>query len=483
MKPHHVNPVVPLVLVLLSAGSGAAAQTLTTIVLFTGSDGANPHGSLIADANGNLLGTTLQGGANGYGTVFEIVRTDQRDRQDRCRSARSRSRCETENTETRYAMSPTVLVSFDRANGANPGDDLIADPNGNLFGTTSNGGGANFGTVFEVVKTGSVYASTPTTLVSFIPQYGADPLSLTTDANGNLFGTTSNEGQWGYGTVFEVVTTGTGYALASLFSFDDHPNGAESASLITDANGNLFGTTAFGGPGSGVCCGTVFEIMETSTGYARTPTTLVSFNNSNGAYPLGRLIFDASGALYGTTRDGGTGNSGTVFKLAPPTIAGGTWTESVLYSFTGGSDGANPYAGLITDASGALYGTTYDGGTGNSGTVFKLAPPTIAGGTWTESVLYSFTGGIDGANPSGNLIADASGALYGTTVNAGGGYGTVFKLTLPATFAGIPGQANCVGQSISFLAHRYGGIAHAAAALGYASVADLRRAVVSYCGS
>jgi uncharacterized repeat protein (TIGR03803 family) len=195
------------------------------------------------------------------------------------------------------------------------------------------------------------------------------------------------------------------------------------------------------------------------------------------------LIFDASGALYGTTANGGLGqNYGTAFKLTPPTTPGGDWTETILYKFNGG-DGAYPYAGVISDASGALYGAASGGGAYNAGTVFKLTPPATTGGAWTESVLYSFTGGGDGAYPYAGLISDASGALYGAALSGGtNNDGTVFKLAVPATFYGVPGRANCTGQSISLLARKYGGIAHAAAALGYGSVTDLQNAVRTYCG-
>src|SRR5205823_5301731 len=137
---------------------------------------------------------------------------------------------------------------------------------------------------------------------------------------------------------------------------------------------------------------------------------------------------------------------------------GGDWTQTVLYRFTGG-DGANPYAGLISDASGALYGAASDGGAYNAGTVFKLTPPATPDGTWTESVLYSFTGGSDGGFPVAGLMSDASGTLY-NTANGGGADndGTVFKLTVPTTFYGVPGRASCTGQSISLLARKYGGI-------------------------
>ncbi len=151
-------------------------------------------------------------------------------------------------------------------------------------------------------------------------------------------------------------------------------------------------------------------------------------------------------------------------------------TLTTIYTFTGG-DGANPHAGLIADAAGNLYGTTVYGGANGNGTVFKVTP------TGSETVLYSFTGGSDGANPEAGLIADASGNLYGTTANGGSnGVGTVFKLAIPAQFKGVPGQPNCYGQSISFMAKKYGGLAHAATSLGYSSISALQSGVTAYCG-
>ncbi len=172
-------------------------------------------------------------------------------------------------------------------------------------------------------------------------------------------------------------------------------------------------------------------------------TVLYSFKGQpDGANPQGTLIADTQGALYGTTVNGGSHNHGTVFKLAPPAAGQTQWTESVLYSFTGGADGGTPVAGLILDTHGALYGTTQSGGSSyNAGIVFKLSP--AAKTPWTESVLYTFhvTAGFgqeDGGAPSGRLIFDTQGALYGTTKDAYGhlGVGTVFKLSPPASGIG-----------------------------------------------
>jgi len=171
-------------------------------------------------------------------------------------------------------------------------------------------------------------------------------------------------------------------------------------------------------------------------------TVLHSFTGgSDGANPQANLIADNQGALYGTTVSGGMasgslGNAGTVFKLTPPAKGQAAWKETVLYSFTGGSDGLNPYAGLIADNHGALYGTTGLGGNGNAGTVFKLTPPAKGQAPWKETVLYLFCsqgGCSDGAEPIAGLIADNQSALYGTTLIGGNGHaGTVFKLTPPA---------------------------------------------------
>src|SRR5664279_2753958 len=207
------------------------------------------------------------------------------------------------------------------------------------------------------------------------------------------------------------------------------------AGLIVDGAGNLYGTTVDGGTYG---WGTVFELTPTAGG-GWTETVLYSFGNNgtDGMWPYAGLIFDAAGNLYGTTNSGGTYGYWTVFELTP--TAGGGWTEKVLYSFNAnGTDGYGPVAGLIFDAAGNLYGTTLGGGTYYSGTVFELTP--AAGGGWTEKVLHNFNeNGTDGALPRAPLIFDAAGNLYGTTEYGGTYYdsdlGTVFELT-PAAGGG-----------------------------------------------
>jgi uncharacterized repeat protein (TIGR03803 family) len=196
------------------------------------------------------------------------------------------------------------------------------------------------------------------------------------------------------------------------------------AGLIADEQGALYGTTVNGGSGS---VGTVFELTPPAKGQKTwKETVLYSFSagGSDGISPEAGLIFDKEGALYGTTYYGGYGVSGchpdavyagcgTVFRLT--SRGQKTWKETVLYSFTGGSDGAFPVGGLIADEQGALYGTTSEAGSGGNGTVFRLTPPAKGQKTWTKSVLYSFAGGSDGGYPTASLIVDEQGALYSTT--------------------------------------------------------------------
>ena len=286
----------------------------------------------------------------------------------------------------------TTLVTFNRTDGMVPVADLIADAHGNLFGTTEYGGanGANGnGTVFEIAKTAGRYASIPSVLYSFCAQTnctdGSFPTAgLIANASGNLFGTTSGGGAHGQGTVFEIVKTGGGYASipAVLYSFCAQTNCTDgaypTARLIADASGNLFGTTQYGGasPYGGVnpCgsgppgCGTVFEFARTARGYAATPTILYSFcvqaHCTDGANPRAGLLADASGNLLGTTFTGGANMYGTVFEIAK-TAGRYASIPSVLYSFcaqTNCTDGSLPTAGLIADASGNLFGTTSAGG-------------------------------------------------------------------------------------------------------------------------
>jgi uncharacterized repeat protein (TIGR03803 family) len=327
------------------------------------------------------------------------------------------------------APSFVVLHSFagPPTDGANPLASLLRDAAGNLYGTTYFGGASKAGVVFKLSPTGA-----ETVLYSFTGGAdGANPTAgLFRDAAGNLYGTTEYGGADGAGVVFELVRCNSGYDFKVLHRFTGGGDGGlPLAGLIQDQAANLYGTTANGGAASKECpagCGTIFKLSPTGT-----ETVLHKFSGGDGASPgpgVG-LIRDAEGNLYGTTEIGGApsivcnGGCGTVFKLSP------TGTETILYGFTGGADGATPYAGLIQDAAGNLYGTTYVGGSSGPGVVFKLSP------TGTETVLHSFTDGADGGLPSAGLVQDAAGNLYGTTGQGGAttchpryGCGVVFRL-------------------------------------------------------
>lgn len=214
-----------------------------------------------------------------------------------------------------------------------------------------------------------------------------------------------------------IAQLASAQTFSVLYSFQNKTDGSNpQASLFLNG---IFGTTFLGGD-PGCACGTVFELLPNGTF-----STLHTFVGTDGGNPMGNLIADASGNLYGTTSQGGTGSlaAGTIFRLAPPAKPGGPWTETVLYTFTGGADGAHPYAGLTRDSAGNLYGTTNVGGTFNHGTVFKL--DTLG----NETVLHSFAGTPDGAYPYAGLLRDNAGNLYGTT-NDGGAFnsGTIFRV-------------------------------------------------------
>ncbi len=339
-----------------------------------------------------------------------------------------------------------VLYSFQGgSDGSSPYGGMIVDSAGNLYGTTDSGGGGpcglgGCGTVFKIAIGGA-----ETVLHAF--QGGSDGAApegnLVRDGNGNLYGAALYDGNGlncgGCGTIFKITPGGT---ESILYAFQGGSDGAYPAGgLIKDGKGNFFGTTGAGGNFNGACagegCGTIFELKSDGT-----KQTLYAFQGgSDGVGPLGGVIKDKSGNLYGTTDSGGTDcdgqgiGCGTVFKIA----SGGT--ETLLHTFQGGSDGRAPYAGLILDGAGNLFGTTGGGGGSGCGglgcgTVFKIA----ADGT--ERVLYSFQGGTDGYAPEAGLVIDKSGNLYGTTFFGGGtgckqtghvGCGTVFKLAPDGT--------------------------------------------------
>jgi uncharacterized repeat protein (TIGR03803 family) len=300
---------------------------------------------------------------------------------------------------------------------------VIMDASGNLYGTTFAGGAHGVGTVYELVPRGGRWTEKVLHSFSDNGKDGYQPYAgLTSDMSGNLYGTTYFGGTHGYGTVFELSPKTGGWTETILYSFNgDKKDGYDVYSdVIFDKYGNLYGTT-YGGGAYGY--GTVYELSRKAAG-GWTEKVLHSFNDngSDGYDPYAGLIIDTSGNLYGTTLGGAAtqNGGGTVYELSPK--KGGGWTEKVLNSFVD-TDGLAPYGGLIFDSAGNLYGTTTYGGENDGGTVFKL---TRASG-WMKQVLYALD---DYVGPYGSLIFDSEGNLYGTTyqswtyVN-----GTVFEIT------------------------------------------------------
>ena len=262
---------------------------------------------------------------------------------------------------------------------------------------------------------------------------GSQPeAGVTIDRAGNLYGTTYNGGTYSGGEVYKLTRFGSHWLFNILYSFAGGSDGAHpyTGALVFGPDGALYGTTYAGGNGGcgslGFGCGTVFRLSPPPTICVNalcswTETVLYRFSGgADGASPRAGVTFDQAGNLYGTTVNGGltsggcgTEGCGVVFELAH---SGGSWTESVIHTFTPGGDGLYPFGGLTFDTAGNLYGTTTSGGSYDQGTVFQLTSP---GSGWTETILYNFTGGADGSIPTANLIFDSSGKIYGTASNGG----------------------------------------------------------------
>ena len=248
---------------------------------------------------------------------------------------------------------------------------------------------------------------------------GGDSTAGLVNVSGNFFGTTTEGGGYGYGVVFGISPSGHEKVV---YSFTGGADGATPASGLLSFDGYLLGTTSAGGAFG---AGTVFAITPQSK-----EVVLHSFTGgADGSGPQGGLVMDALGNLYGTTFSGGASGNGTVFELIRPKVKGGAWTEQVLYSFKTGTDGANPVSGVTFDKAGHLYGTTSAGGAYSYGTVFQL---THSSSGWTENILYQFQLQNDGGTPWAGIVVDASGNLYGATTQGGWGAdggGTIFKLS------------------------------------------------------
>jgi uncharacterized repeat protein (TIGR03803 family) len=321
------------------------------------------------------------------------------------------------------AQALTTLASFNGTNGGTPqssGSAVVQGTDGNFYGTTLEGAG--FGSVFKITPAGTL-----TNIYNFCSATrctdGASPTGLIRGSDGNFYGTTTANGSGGYGTVFKITPAGV---LTTLYSFGGAADGSSANALVQGADGNFYGTTSGGGKNFG---GTVFKVTPSGT-----LTTLYNFasSSSDGFKPIGSLIQGSDGNFYGATNVGGAtvNEAGTVFRITP----GGALT--IIYSFSGDADGFGPAAGLAQGTDGNFYGTTINGGANNAGTIYKISP------SGTLTTLYNFCSQTpncqDGGETRGALIQASDGNLYGTTFQGGAtNYGTIFKITTSGAFTSV----------------------------------------------
>jgi uncharacterized repeat protein (TIGR03803 family) len=396
-----------------------SAQNLTTLVSFDGTNGAAPGASLIQAKDGNLYGTTeyggpingCEGGFNPCGTVFK----------------------------TTLSGTLTTLHTFVYSDGAFPVSPVVQGTDGNFYGTNQGeGDSGGAGAIFKMTSGGTLTVLSST----------SSPAGLVQGRDGNFYGTTPSGGN---GTVFKITPSGT---LTTLHSFDGTDGHNPQAGLIQATDGNFYGTTYSGGTSNycGGGCGTVFKITPSGS-----LTTLHSFSGTDGYNVQAGLVQGSDGNFYGTTVNGGVQNVGEVYRITP------SGTLTVLYSFcsqTNCTDGLYPRAALVQATDGSFYGTTFQGGAYDQGTVFAITP------SGSLTTLYSFcphSGCADGANPTAGVIQGSDGNFYGTTYQGGAAnQGAVFKLsvsynTLTVTTSGdgvvtsTDGFINCPGTC----SHKY----------------------------
>jgi uncharacterized repeat protein (TIGR03803 family) len=320
--------------------------------------------------------------------------------------------------------------------------------NGNLYGVTEGGGGCNGSAIYKLTAPQTRGGAWTETVLYEYTGNTEFPVSLVIDKDGTLYGT--GEGPSIRGFIFRLTPPISGHGpwtYQTLYTFKSSADGdAPQGNLVFDTAGNLYGATELAGDlscGYSGGCGTVFELKRpTQKGGKWRFSVLYAFTGTpDGAQPFAGVTFDQKGNLYGTNHAGGAFGYGTAYRLTPPAKRGQSWTEAVLYSFDrSGSEGNSPVSPVIFDGSNKLYGTTVAGGDLNCqggigcGVVYELSPPVKEGATWSYSALYAFQGGNDGITPTGYMVFDSKGNLYGTTQVGGGATegGTVYQLKPPA---------------------------------------------------
>ena len=315
-------------------------------------DGASPHGRLAFDANGNIYGTTQGGGTNGTGTVYEL------------------------SPKSGGGWKEKVIYSFSAtgADGINPSAGMTIAPDGTMFSTAPDGGAYNGGVIFSMKKTSKGWKQTVIHSINFPSEGGFPYEGLLRDEAGNLYGAAPAGGASQNGVIYRLSLTKKGWVDTVLYNFTDQ-NGDGSGlywiDLISDKSGNIYGATSFGGTNG---TGTVWELVYSGTKKTYSESILYEFGASgsgDGDNPYGGLAMDSEGNLYGTTLNGGASNLGTSYKL---TKQGKTWKETILHSFLGANDGAQPTGNPYLDAKGRVYGMAETGGTSNLGIAYRITP-------------------------------------------------------------------------------------------------------------
>jgi uncharacterized repeat protein (TIGR03803 family) len=402
-----VKRLVAIFAVVLALALTAGASTEKVLWNFAGgSDGSGPWSNyFISDAKGNLYAATASGGTYSVGVVFMLTPGGKE----------------------------TILYEFKgqaNGDGASPHGRLAFDANGNIYGTTQGGGTNGTGTVYELSpKSGGGWKEK--VLYSFSASGttdGADPSAgMTIAPDGTMFSTTPDGGAYNGGVIFSMKKTSKGWKQTVIHNINfPSEGGFPYEGLFRDEAGNLYGAAPAGGTSQ---AGVIYRLSPTKKGWV--DTVLYNFTGQNGdgsgLYWID-LICDKSGNIYGATSFGGTNGAGTVWELVYSETKK-TYSESILYEFgaSGSGDGNNPYGGLAMDSEGNLYGTTLNGGASNLGASYKL---TKHGKTWKETILHSFLGANDGAQPTGNAYLDTKGRVYGMAETGGtSNLGIVYRIT------------------------------------------------------
>lgn len=392
--------------ILAIAALPARAATTQVIYSFAGGvDGEYTDTDVAMDGAGNLYGTSVQGGTHASGTVWMLSPSGD-------------------------SWTHTVLYNFTGgADGSEPYKGVTLDTQGNLYGTAVTGGGGGCeggcGVAYKLTNNGGSW--TQSVIHTFTGgEDGAGPgARLTVGDDGDVYGMAPTGGAFGAGTIYRIHPSKHGaWKLSVIHAFTGGADGiGGSAGAMLFRGRHLYGAATAGGANGE---GAIFELTPAKTGEGKYKAIYAFKGEPDGAFPYGGLAFDALGNLYGTTYYDGEDEVGTVFQLTP--THKGAWKEKTLYSFQGGSDGANSIGNVVFDNTGNLYGTTSEGGSGGSGVIFKLAP--LSRREWQESVVHSFAGPPDGAFAYNGMVGDGAGNFYGATVHGGAqDEGAIYKFT------------------------------------------------------